>query len=240
MIQGLTYSLKVEGDVHTGTGMGLPGLIDEFVLRDAEGTAYLPASHIKGLVRDSCYLLWQMRKEPVRICEGQKQWQSQATDPVPDAHRFCEMAEQDLCLMCALFGSPSSQGSFWFSPATYLDADTLGKLDLGESDGALRAHTAIDPYTKRAKTNQLFQIEVVQPIDLFYGDIHFTGWAGAQPELDHDSLVAWLTAALLFTRRVGGNRRRGWGHCRFTLATDDKDNLEAIQKTRIWLGEEAI
>lgn len=238
MIRTLRYTLHIKGDLHSGTGMGLPGLIDELVLRDADGLAYLPGSHIKGLVRDSCYRLWQAQGEDNLICEGQKEWMQHTTGPEPEASLFCSMQGRDLCLICALFGAASTKGGFWFSPAKYPDAKDLAALDLGTSDGALRAQTALDPLTKRAKPNQLFQIEVVQPLDQFEGEFHFLGWAG-KPRLDDDNLVAWLTASLLFTRRLGGNRRRGWGRSRFSLDTHDPESRKALDALTTWLGEEA-
>jgi CRISPR/Cas system CSM-associated protein Csm3 (group 7 of RAMP superfamily) len=239
----LIYILKFEGDLHSGTGMGLPGLIDEFVVRDAEGLAYLPASHIKGLVRDSCYRLWQIhgKARGVHICSGQQQWQKlgqETTSLGPDPASFCGMQEkQKLCLMCALFGAPSMPGSIWFSPANYPMTESLSRLKLAESDSVLRAHAAIDRLTRRAKDKQLFQLEVINPLDDFIGEIFWEGWV-AETELSKDDLFAWLTASLLFIRHVGGRRRRGWGRGRFSLPpTGETDNQRALDLLEMWLGE---
>jgi CRISPR/Cas system CSM-associated protein Csm3 (group 7 of RAMP superfamily) len=250
----LIYTLKLEGDLHSGTGMGLPGLIDEFVVRDAEGLAYLPASHIKGLIRDSCYRLWQIhgKEKGVRVCSGQQQWQEQGPEATylgPDPAAFCGLQlrqeqgsgtdpqKQKLCLMCALFGAPSVPGSLWFSPATYPDTTALVSLQLAESDSALRTHTALDRLTRRAKENQLFQLEVINPLDDFIGEIFWEGWV-AETELSENDLFAWLTASLLFIRHVGRRRRRGWGRGRFSLPpTGGTDNQRALDLLEIWLGE---
>jgi hypothetical protein len=48
-------------------------------------------------------------------------------------------------------------------------------------------------------------------------------------------LLGWLVASLLFTRRLGGRRRRGWGRCRFTLKKDGPNTSKQVQSLHDWM-----
>ena len=106
---------------------------------------------------------------------------------------------------------------------------------MADNDAAISAHASIDPGTRRAKTHHLFHMEVVRPSEPFDGEIAFLGWA-AEPALPAEQLTAWLTAALLFTRRAGGRRRRGWGRCWFKLPEEKDDNKTALEQVAQWIG----
>ena len=101
----------------------------------------------------------------------------------------------------------------------------------------MSAHAAINSQTKRASEGQLFNLEVVRLPDtntvvkqqavwsgqIFYRDVS----AQDKSSVPSDSnLLGMLTAAMLFTRRIGGRRRRGWGSCRFVLCGANKAAIE--------------
>ena len=46
----ITYSVKLSSDAEPGTGLGTES-INDLVPRDSNGHAYLPATHLKGLMR---------------------------------------------------------------------------------------------------------------------------------------------------------------------------------------------
>ncbi len=235
MVISLSYQLEIASSLHVGSGTGLPGLIDEFVVRDADGFAYVPASEIKGMLRSSCSQLARIRRALDQVCEGQRVWLE--GNGLPIASSFCALQGRDLCLMCAIFGAPSVPGSFWFSPAVYAEPyrQLLQGLALQDRDSTTSAHAAIDPGTRRARSHQLFNLEVVRPDSSFQGNIQLLTWQG-QPAFSEDTLLAWLTASLLFTRHIGGRRRRGWGRCRFLLSPHRGTNDEALQHLKHWLG----
>jgi CRISPR/Cas system CSM-associated protein Csm3 (group 7 of RAMP superfamily) len=222
----LTYTLTFHGDFHIGSGLGLPGLIDEFVTRDAQGFAGVPASHLKGLVCDSAYRLLAARGQANALCGGQRTWHTQPAAAVPP-QTYCAFSSQSVCPLCTLFGSPSSPGQARFAPARYAAAyrTLLKGFDQQHADATTRAQAAIDPYTRRAQEHQLFNLEVVRPAETFEGTI----------ELPTDQHLGLLTAAVLFTRRLGGRRRRGWGQCQFALPSTQTNNSEALRALDAWL-----
>ena len=239
----LTYKLCICGDMHIGSGTGIPGLIDERVLRDREGFAYIPGSTIKGLLRQSCTDLLRYRGQQNRlICKGQQHWLVE-DEQQPAPGEYCQPGKLP-CLICLFFGSALSEGALWFSPAEYPKEyrDLVHDLPFpaAERDMATSAHAAIDRHTGRAKEHQLFNLEVVQPVDHFTGTIRMTRLLRASEmtqggiDLKADEILGWLTASLLFIRSVGGRRRRGWGQCKFILFEDQ--NQGALQAARKILG----
>src|SRR5690554_5766496 len=98
-----SYSLYLWGDMHIGSGVGVPGYIDERVVRDENGLAYIPASEVKGLIRQSCADLVYYRNRQFALCLGQRRWQKlESGEPAPAD--FCEPTA-DPCILCGLFGS---------------------------------------------------------------------------------------------------------------------------------------
>jgi len=243
------YRLHLFGDLHIGSGIGLPGVIDEYVVRDQDNFPQVLGSEIKGIVRDNCVRLLKYLGEWDIICQGQKSWHSmQRLMEGLEVSELCGFKKESLCILCALFGSPATPGGWWFSPATYTvnyrntvkDADQTGQLRLAYRDSAINAQTSIDPETKRAEEHHLFNLEVVRASQVWEGDIESIPLPAGHPNPagTDDELLGYLTGALLFTRRLGGRRRRGWGRCRFDLSdTNFPGNEKALQALRTLLGE---
>ena len=217
----ISYNLRIQNLYQSGTGTGLPGYVDEFTLRDPQGFAYLPASHIKGVVRQNCYRLLAVQERTGLICKSQQTWQSGET---PEATDYCIMQNQQACPMCALFGSPFLPARLLFSSAR-MEADFRDKAEkiLWEANDSFpRAQASIDLGTRRARPHHLFSSEAVCPATPFIGKV--------QLDLDlRQEAAQWQAglaiAALLFTRRIGGKRSRGLGRCRFEIELDTPDGL---------------
>jgi len=260
MPEPISYRLYLFGDVHVGSGVGLPGVIDEYVVRDHEGFAFLPGSEIKGLVRDSCVTLLQRLGKWDSICEGQKDWHAMER-LLTGVHveEFCAFRQRPLCVLCALFGSPANGGGWWFSPAGYDDkdykdevenVDTKGHLRLAWRDQAISAHASIDDKTRRAAEDHLFSLEAVRPRSVWVGRVEplsrlTTVTANSSYRvMSEDHLLGWLIMSLLFTRRVGSRRRRGWGRCRFEIservANSNKAALQALDELFLEIIDHAV
>ena len=236
------YKLRIFGDLHVGSGTGLPGVIDGFVVRDQDGFPQVPASQVKGIVRDNCAQLLKYLGRWSAICKGQKSWyeMTQLMRGV-QAQDFCGMQGRELCVMCAIFGSPATPGGWWFSPATYSedyrrivkDADPSGQLGLARGDMSVSAHASINPETRRAQEDHLFNLEVVRVEDsqTLEGHIEPLTWDQPASAVGGNELLGWLTGAVLFTRRLGGRRRRGWGRCRFDLSEPVNDDAREALET---------
>lgn len=234
----LNYSLHFHGDMHIGSGTGIPGVIDERVLRDDKGFAYLPASTIKGLVRQSCIDLLRYRNQVERLmCIGQQRLYAEENE-MPKQNKFCQ-DQKSPCLICFLFGSPVIKGATWYSPAEYpeeyREVILRAPFPAAERDMSTSAHASIDSRTGRAREHQLFNLEVVQPAEHFTGTIRLTRPLPDPGKTEQESdFLGWLTAALLFTRSAGGRRRRGWGQCQFILS--EQENTIPLQALHTLLG----
>jgi CRISPR/Cas system CSM-associated protein Csm3 (group 7 of RAMP superfamily) len=260
-ISVIDYELHLAADLHIGSGVGLPGVIDEAVVRDHKKFAYAPFSEIKGIVRDSCVRLLKYldcHTKAEYLCKGQMDFLEQKQTTAPSAKDFCQFTANKLCALCTIFGSPITPARWWFSPAQYstsykMEVERVDKLAniLGTDkssptlrDSAMSAHAAINPQTRRASEGQLFNLEVVRLPDtndvvkqqaIWNGQILYRAASSYEKSsaLGEGDLLGVLTAALLFTRRIGGRRRRGWGSCRFVLSGTNKADIET--QLREWI-----
>src|SRR6266851_1468823 len=116
----IEYALRLLADLHIGSGVGLPGVIDEYIVRDHEDFAYAPFSEIKGIVRDSGIRLLKHLEcdESENVCAGQREMIASARQSV-SSRMFCGLSEEKLCVLCYIFGSSVTPGRWWFSPARY-------------------------------------------------------------------------------------------------------------------------
>lgn len=255
-LEKIRYELHVETDLHIGSGVGLPGVVDEHVVRDQEELAFAPFSGIKGMARDSCAQLMKhlgCLNDARYACDSQRRMLAVRRIGAASPKGFCSLQNAaGLCALCAIFGSPMSEARWWFSPATYAESyrqavefgaslAIAGETDKTKSffarrDAAFSAHAAIDPRTKRAAEQQLFNLEVIrQPEGALWEGVIISRppITGKAPVCDEKELFGWLLAALLFTRRLGGRRRRGWGRCRFRAIEPDAQKAQGALD--VWL-----
>ena len=109
------------------------------------------------------------------------------------------------CIICRIFGRASRPSKYLFSPAHL-------KTAVDDEKYPVRKRTGIDRETGTAKENALFSTEVA-PCNL---EFEFT--IKPKPPYQLDELeVTLLKASILWTREIGGNRRRGLGHCTMTI-----------------------
>ena len=238
-INEIKYQLLLLSDLHIGSGLGIPGILDKCVVRDSKGFAYAPSSHIKGLVRDSCIRLIDYLgyiKSEDYICAGQV---VTLIGDNPSMEEFCVVNGKKRCLVCHLFGSPWAPGTWRFSPAEYMEEyrNTVRLLDedrtgLAHLDSNSCAQASINPHLRRAEDGHLFNLEVVRSTGMTMDNNNNILWTGRLVKQSMPLLVTGLgeevadgaiLASLLFTRCMGGKRRRGWGRCRFII-----DGMEKI------------
>jgi len=120
----------------------------------------------------------------------------------------CEDKRGCKCIICELFGREGKAGKLIFSPAYMNSAQE-------STDSLVRKRTSINRETGTAKEHALFSSEVA-----FMGsELHFAirNRNGEMTELQK----ALLMAGILWTREIGGNRRRGLGHCRMSIVGNE-------------------
>ena len=188
----IKYTLELLSDAEPGTGLG-GEVIHSYIPRDRRGYPTIPASHLKGVLRD------QIRQIEALL---------------PASFSGVETA---------CFGSPGpgmtekftegQDARTIFSDATWSDS---------EESNSERMHmtvtrTAIDPSTGRASDRSLRTNEVIPVGAIFQGRVLIR--AETDSEAERAVSVA-IKLALLSLSAIGGGRTRGSGRCLVRLEED--------------------
>jgi CRISPR-associated protein Csx10 len=202
--RGLVVGIEVLSDMHVGSGAAA-GTLDATVARDADGLPAIPATTLRGVLRDSAERI----ADALDVRHGGSTWRAVAV---------------------ALFGSQPALGAS--GPAgpsagalTLRGARIRDELRSALADATVlplltgpRSQVRIERASGTAAEDQLRTIEVVRPGLLLAADARIDD-ALLGPAAD--AAVALLTVAAGMTTRVGGGRRRGLGRIRMWLAGDD-------------------
>jgi CRISPR/Cas system CSM-associated protein Csm3 (group 7 of RAMP superfamily) len=144
----LVVTLRLEEDLHAGTGLGRLGLIDDLAARDASGNPVVPAPTFRGLLREAGRDYFRLRES---ISEP---------DPKDEEGRLRKLLGEA--------GDEQGQATF---TALRLDAQPL---DLPEPF-SVWASTAREPFSRRPDDETLRQIEFVRAGVVFRGMIRLDG-----------------------------------------------------------------
>ena len=133
--------INLKDDFHT-TGLEKGSTID--VLKDNEGNFYIPATHIKGVVRTEAERLLDVECHITSIDEG-------------DKIITCPNPENAECPICRMFGSPNLEGKEFLVPKLrFIDFRSNG------NEVSTRTHVSIDR-DKCSKTNKALYAEKTVP-----------------------------------------------------------------------------
>jgi len=194
-MKNINYELEFFTDWHTGAGLVAGADLDATVIKDKNGLPFVPGKTIKGLL-----------KEAVETILNSNELMKSAFGFNPEE---LDIKQEDYDKKII-----SSRGSMFFKNAVLSD----GEKDFILKEN-LRAHlyraissTAIED-DGIAKDHSLRKVEVTVPCKL-YGEI-----------LDvPDEIFIDLVNGLKFIKRLGVNRNRGLGRCKFSVL----NNMEAI------------
>jgi CRISPR/Cas system CMR subunit Cmr4 (Cas7 group RAMP superfamily) len=196
----IKYRLRFLSDWHIGSGTGIPGVVDNGVLKDNRNVPVINGRTIKGITRDALEdILYLTGKSDAAALiddifggEGDKQGNAVFYNP-----SLCE--------------KESDKTSEQFEDFL----DYYHDRHLGE----IRYHTAIDKEKGTAREHHLFSEETSERIFEYFGAID-----------TDETLAKYLIAALRFTTKIGGRRRRGLGQCEFKILEplDYKTYLERL------------
>ncbi len=206
----ITYLMKMSGSVAVYSGFPR-GIIDRTVVRALDGLPYLPASTLKGRVRDMAERLAQSLEIPV--CQA------------PNPETMCPenpVQSSGLCLVCRTFGTPGRSSRSGQTGIIWRDAHLadVGDARLPEKDHPSpqnffyqRTQVQLSRPRGVALAKHLFTSENTIENLAFKGRIR--GWTEktfingtAIPDT-----VVLLCAALKLLNFVGGGKSRGLGHC---------------------------
>lgn len=182
----MTEHLKIElrfflgSAFHTTGNLRRPG-VDRALARNAAGQLVIPATTVKGFLRERAEVL--LRTWGHAVCIG----------PEPEG-----MCGGPLCLVCRVFGNPRHPAPLRFSEATL--------LTLAESTA--RSGVAISRHRRAAYPQRLFFTETTDPVPTEWWATCEGVFGDAGASLRAAALVA---LAARWGAAIGGGRTRGLG-----------------------------
>lgn len=183
---------------HIGSGFGSGLDKDNLVVTRPNGLPFIPGKVIKGLLRDSAYLLHQIDKEHV----SQDFINSIFGIGEDDAEQKGLNVERDKDIDNCFFSNlilPSNKDMLLHKHHLFHQKTT----------------TAIDHQTGVAKSQSLRTIQVVLPMKLYGSITHFPFTKNNFEQLEK---------VAKFTRHLGLNRNRGLGRCQISVSQKSPSN----------------
>lgn len=212
----LWLHIETLSDWAIGTGKGRYGSLDSMVARDADGLPFIPASTLKGMLRDAS------EQAALALDDGKGgDWcafvdRLFGSQPVVDALGTNRDYERPtggvLRFGAALLGiGPDGQASLL---RQHLAGQGQGARRLRQALTLVKSGVAIDRMSGTASTDMLRFDEVSrQGLPLLARiDLMMSG-------PDAESVIAFLQAACFLMDRIGSKRRRGLGHIQTMLLT---------------------
>jgi len=225
-MEPLEVSVTIRGGFALCSGFGLSGVLDNTIMRDANGLPYIPGTSLKGIVREACEELSMVLGHP-------------CFSKVTDEFSLLLEKKKDLnshaeySLITRIFGSPFIPSAFMFHSAYLhrLDSETAAFV----KDTAVwnESHNSINPYTGTAKTDHLFTLEVAAgSLDLFK-DYKFDFDIVPRKPGEDEKLTSLLICGLLFADRLGAGKTRGKGIIEMDIREpyQGRDKAEWVKQT---------
>lgn len=205
MAEGMwSYTLIFEAPVGIFTGLGIAGLVDRTVQRDAKGMPAIPGSTVKGRLRFFAERLLRSGSAPdgCRIHEAGK----------PQCKKVA-----GACTVCRLFGNPSIPGLLKIGPAaldepwmkTFGDLLEADRNPVARPDVEVRPGVALSRLRRTALGDHLFFDEAVPACVTFTGQIRLA--AGVTPAEELFLVGTGAVVDALGARKAAGRGRLAGG-----------------------------
>ena len=198
---GIVLRLCFPGSVFIGGGVPRYGF-DKVLIRAADGNLVIPASTVKGRLRDHCERVLRSLRQP--ICHP--------PDPATTCPHFWWDRGQarnhdDPCAICLLFGSPWRQGAVRVSSVVCHTPEAFSAQEWRRFPyrTAVRPGVSISRARRAAASDRLFAVET----SAVGVNLEFEGHISGQ--LPRRAYVAILRAGLQSLVALGGNKSRGLG-----------------------------
>jgi CRISPR/Cas system CSM-associated protein Csm3 (group 7 of RAMP superfamily) len=223
----VSFELEITLDAawQVGTGMAR-GLLDRTTRRNARGEVYIPASTIKGRLRNACEhiaRLYSSQGNRLRTCQP------------PKPQEMCRGAE--LCIVCRLFGSAYAGERLFFEDAMLRPEfrDAYDPADFANS----RTRVKVDRRYGIAEQGHLYTTEYAEKALSFRADV--SGRLPLTPldgEVNRAYELILLAAGVRMMRELGGDKSAGFGVCEMSFASDIKIGEAQVSQTELlenWL-----
>ncbi len=225
----LQYRLIFTTPFHCGTGLS-SGLIDRAVVRNANGSLYVPGSTLKGVVRTRCEQLAR-----IYTLEDNSEAHTSTTNP-HDKKQALMAISSPVTMIARIFGSRNRPGLLSFDDAQQLAYKEMGHKSEKQagSEGNkveqtdIQMQIRLDRRTRTVLHDAFYVSEFGLKNLTFYGSI--SGWLnctaveGIEGEPSYSLLL--LLAGLCMLDQVGGNKSTGKGQCVCEITTLSINNLE--------------
>ncbi len=197
----IALRLCFPGSLFIGGGMPCYGM-DKALVRAADGNLVIPASTVKGRLRDHCERVLRSLEQP--ICHP--------PNPAITCPHFWWDKDQarsyeEPCAICVLFGSPWRQAALRVSSLACRTPEgfTAEEWRRFPYRTAVRPGVSISRARRAAASNRLFTVETAA----VGVNLEFEGCIRGQ--LPRRAYVAILRAGLQSLVALGGNKSRGLG-----------------------------
>ncbi len=247
----IRYALTFDALFHLGTGVSA-GLVDRTVIRNASGYVYVPASTLKGVLREHCEQLCRFYTENAQD-DGVN-----VSIPHNAKAALIDFGNTQT-LISHIFGTPLRPGNLRFNDAVQTDTHIYESKDLADKNNGIYkemqistlTQARIDRLTHTAVDGALYTSEFGIPQLTFMGTIkgqlpstpieRFTKTVPEQETsytLTPTYSLLLLLAGLLMIERIGGNKSTGKGQCNCVIEEVKLDKMlcpEAIWQE--WIGD---
>jgi len=197
-------TLRLRTAFHTTGNLRRPG-VDKSLSRDPEGRWVIPATTLKGFLREKAEIL--LRSWGHAVCL--------VPNSVSASGYTC--SGEALCLVCRVFGNPRRPSAVRFA-----DAVPLAPEMPHDADSAIRTGVAISRHRRAAYPQRLFFVETTPAAP---SEWVATGEGWFPDEHSAQEAAALLGLAAAWGVSIGGGRTRGLGwieECRVEAALDGK------------------
>ena len=179
---------------------------DKSTVKTSDGKLYIPASTLKGIWRHACEAI--ARSESHFVCNSPRA-ENMCPRPKEELEKENTKAMQDNhCIICQIFGSPSSESRIFISDLTLDD-------DLGTETTAIRSGVTINRNRKVAEDQRLYFTETSRPNAGF----EFSGNVTIGSDITAEQIDSYLTAGLNYIHAIGSGKTRGLGW--LSITTED-------------------
>ena len=190
---------------------------DKSTVKTSDGKLYIPASTLKGIWRHACEAI--ARSHPHFVCNSPRA-ENMCPRPKEELKKEnTEAMQNDHCIICQIFGSPSSESRIFIS-------DLKLDNDLGTETTAIRSGVTINRNRRVAEDQRLYFTETSRPNAGF----EFSGNVTIGKDIT-DKQIGLLSAGLNYIHAIGSGKTRGlgWlsiGYKETTSATQEVQSIE--------------
>jgi CRISPR/Cas system CSM-associated protein Csm3 (group 7 of RAMP superfamily) len=231
MLVQIDYLLTFTAPFHMGTGIRA-GLIDRTIMKNSDGLLYIPASTLKGVVREYCERLLRFYLPGA---------QEHVLNP-HDANEVLIELGKAPTPVSRIFGSHLHPGGLRFGDATML------RPDYKDIQSSIQQQVRIDRLWRTAVEDALYTSEYGTPFLKFKGSIKgsldctpvpssaFPDCRGDPRAPGPTYSLLLLLAGLLMLEKIGGNKSAGKGQCTCEIETVALDRQPCLTTTwQCWI-----